>query len=214
MTPRECGHAAVADVEKYTGKSAPHPCLRRTRQRLTFSTTHLKNAMTCQSDDQTRVKWIAAGAAMGVAGGLAEVLVVGAYSSVAGIDAAGVAGAIATAVRVDPGCAASGLAVHMTLSAALGIALLASAKASGLLRDGSASLAYAMGLLALGAIWSLNFFIVLPIVSPAFVHLLPYAVTLASKLTFAVAAVATLQAMSVGVASRKALAPVPARLTA
>ena len=170
--------------------------------------------MTFQSDDQTRVKWIAAGAAMGVAGGLAEVLVVGTYSRVAGIDGAGVAGAIATAVRVDPGSAASGLAMHMALSAALGIALLAGAKACGLLRDGSASLAYAMGLLALAAIWSLNFFIVLPIVSPGFVHLLPYAVTLASKLMFAVAAVATLRSMSVGTASRRALVPATARLTA
>jgi hypothetical protein len=161
--------------------------------------------MTYQSEDQARVKWIAAGAAMGVAGGLAEVLVVGAYSSVAGIDAAGVAGAIATAVRVDPGSAAAGLVVHMALSAALGIALLAGAKASGLLRGGSTSLAYAMGLLALAAIWSLNFLIVLPIVSPGFVHLLPYAVTLASKLMFAVAAVTTLRSMSVGAASRRAL---------
>lgn len=170
--------------------------------------------MTFQSDDQAPVNWIAAGAAIGVAGGLAEVLVVGVYSSFAGIDAAGVAGAIATAVRVDPGSAASGLAIHMSLSAALGIALLASAKACGLLRDGSASLAYSMGLLALGAIWSLNFFIVLPIVSPGFVHLLPYAVTLASKLMFAVAAVATLRSMSVGAASRRALARATGRLTA
>jgi len=167
-----------------------------------------------QADDQTCVKWIAAGAAMGAAGGLAEVLVVGAYSSVAGIDATGVAGAIATSVRVDPGSAATGLAVHMALSAALGIALLAGAKASGLLRDGSASLAYAMGLLALGAIWSLNFFIVLPIVSPGFVHLLPYAVTLASKLMFAVAAAATLRAMSAGAASRRVFARATGRLSA
>jgi hypothetical protein len=161
--------------------------------------------MTFQSDDQTPVNWIAAGSAMGVAGGLAEVLVVGAYARIGDIDAAGVAGAIATAARVDPGSAAAGLAVHMALSALLGIALLGGAKACGLLRDGSAALAYSGGLLALGAIWSLNFFIVLPMVSPDFVHLLPYPVSLASKLMFAVAAVATLRSKSVGVASRRAL---------
>jgi len=156
--------------------------------------------------DHAPAKWVAAGAAMGIAGGLAEVLVVGAYTGIAGIDPAGVAGAIATAVRVAPGSAGAGLAVHMALSAALGVALLAAAKACGLLRDGSASRAYAMGLLALAAIWGLNFFIVLPIVSPDFVHLLPFAVTLGSKLMFAVAAVATLRSMPVGAASRRVLA--------
>ncbi len=170
--------------------------------------------MTFQSDDETPVNWIAGGAAIGLAGGLAEVLVVGSYSRLAGIDAAGIAGAIATAVRIAPGSAAAGLAVHMALSAALGIALLAGARASGLMRDGSASLNYAMGLLALGAIWSMNFFIVLPIVSPSFVDLLPYSVTLASKLMFAVAAVATFRAMSAGAASRAAPARVAARLAA
>ena len=151
--------------------------------------------MTNHPSDKAPVNWIAAGTAVGLVGGLAEVLVVGAYSRVAGADAATVAGAIATAVRVDPGSAIAGLAVHMALSAGLGVALLAVAKGSGLLRTGSALLAYGWALLALGAIWSLNFLIVLPIVSPSFVHLLPYAVTLASKLLFAVAAVATLRSL-------------------
>ena len=170
--------------------------------------------MTYQFDDKTPVNWIAAGAVMGLAGGLAEVLVVGTYSGVAGLDAAGVAGAIATAVQVDPGSAVAGLAVHLALSAAVGVALLAGARAGGLLRDGSASLAYAMGLLALGAIWSLNFFVVLPIVSPGFVHLLPYPVTLVSKLMFAVAAVATLRGMSAAATSRRVLTHVPASASA
>ena len=158
--------------------------------------------MTIHSDDKTPVNWIAAGAAAGLVGGLAEVLVVGAYSRVAGIDAAGIAGAIATAVRVDPGSAIAGLAVHMVLSAGLGVALLAAAKGGGVLRAGSARLVHAWALLALGAIWSLNFFVVLPIVSPGFVHLLPYPVTLASKLMFAVAAVATLRSIPTNAASR------------
>jgi len=146
--------------------------------------------------------WIAAGAAMGIAGGLAEVLVVGAYAGVARLEPAAVAGAIATVVGVAPGSAVAGLAVHMALSAGLGVALLAGATACGLRRDGSASLAYGMGLLALAAIWGLNFFVVLPLVGPDFVHLLPRGVTLASKLMFAVAAVACLRSMPVAVASR------------
>ena len=170
--------------------------------------------MTSHPDDKTPVNWIAAGAAVGLVGGLAEVLVVGAYSRVAGVDAAGVAGAIATAVRVDPGSAIAGLAVHMALSAALGVALLASARSGGLLRDGSALRTYAMALLALGAIWSLNFLVVLPVVSPSFVYLLPYAVTLASKLMFAVAAVATLRSMPADFASRWLRPRAPAHATA
>lgn len=159
--------------------------------------------MTIHSHDKTPVNWIAAGAAVGLVGGLAEVLVVGVYARVAGTDAAGVAGAIATAVRLDPGSAVTGLAVHMALSAGLGVASLAAAKASGLLRTGSASLAYGWALLALGAIWSLNFFVVLPVVSPSFVHLLPYPVTLVSKLLFAVAAVATMRAIPANAALRQ-----------
>jgi hypothetical protein len=165
--------------------------------------------MTFQSDDRTASNWIATGAAIGLAGGLAEVLVVAGYSGVAGVDAAGVASAIATAVRIDAGSAVAGLAVHMALSAALGIVLLASARASGLLRDGSALRAHAMGVLVLGALWGLNFFVVLPIVSPGFVHLLPY-----PKLMFGLAAVATLRAMPASASSRWLVAPRSTRAAA
>ncbi len=170
--------------------------------------------MNIHPQDKARANLVAAGAAIGLAGGLAEVFVVGAYSSVAGVDAAGIAGAVATAVRLEPGSAIAGLAVHMALSAALGVALLAGAKGSGFLRDGSAARTYAMALLALGAIWGLNFFVVLPVVSPGFVHRLPYTVTLASKLMFAVAAVATLRSMPADVVSRWRLSLATARTTA
>jgi hypothetical protein len=170
--------------------------------------------MTIHPDDKTRVNWIAAGTAIGLVGGLAEVLVVGTYSRVAGVDAAAVAGAIATAVRVDPGSAIAGLVVHMALSAALGVALLAAAKGSGVLRAASTPLAYAWALLALGAIWSLNFLVVLPVISPGFVHLLPYPVTLASKLMFAAAAMATFRSIPGGATSRWLLPRASAPATA
>lgn len=152
--------------------------------------------MTFHSDPKpytSPLAWFTQGAAIGLAGGLAEVLVVGTYARVTGVDAWGIAGAIATAVRIDPGSATTGLAVHMALSALLGVVLLAVAKGSGLLRVGSALLTSTMGLLALSVVWGLNFFVVLPVLSPGFVHLLPYAVTLASKLVFAVAAVVALR---------------------
>jgi hypothetical protein len=37
-------------------------------------------------------------------------------------------------------------------------------------------------------VWAVNFFVVLPQVNPAFVHLPPYGVTLISKLLFGLAA--------------------------
>jgi hypothetical protein len=43
-------------------------------------------------------------------------------------------------------------------------------------------------LAALAGVWAVNFFVVLPLVSPAFVHIVPYAVSLTSKLLFGVAA--------------------------
>ena len=170
--------------------------------------------MSSQSHSKTSANLITAGAAIGIAGGLAEVLVVGAYAGVAHVDAAGVAGAIATAVRVEPGSAIVGLAVHMAMSAGLGITLLAGARSSGMLREASAMRTYATGLIALGAIWSLNFLVVLPMVSPSFVHLLPYPVSLASKLMFAVAAVATLRSMPTEVASQRRLVRAAARASA
>jgi len=163
--------------------------------------------MTIHSEQTHPLAWLTTGALIGLAGGLAEVLVIGAYSSVAGIDASGIAKAIATAVRIDQGSAATGLAVHMALSALLGMALLAVARGSGLLRAGTALYIYAMSILALSAIWILNFFVVLPILSPGFVHLLPYAVTLASKLMFAVAAVVALQMLFGRQRSNSALCP-------
>jgi hypothetical protein len=41
---------------------------------------------------------------------------------------------------------------------------------------------------ALAAVWGINFLVALPRLNPDFVHLLPYGVTLASKLLFGVAA--------------------------
>ena len=52
-------------------------------------------------------------------------------------------------------------------------------------------------LAALAGVWAINFFVVLPIVSPAFVHMVPYAVSLTSKLLFGVAAAAVLRRQAV-----------------
>jgi hypothetical protein len=65
----------------------------------------------------------------------------------------------------------------------LGLGLILAKMLLGLAR-GSLMMA-ALG--ALAGIWALNFLVVLPAVNPAFVALMPFAVTLSSKLLFGAA---------------------------
>jgi hypothetical protein len=137
---------------------------------------------------------LSAGLLIGLAGGLAEILVVCLYSALTGGDAATVSRHVASAVGLDGASAAVGLAVHMGLAVALGIVLSATVESlAALLVGGRAIWAFMMGSLA--AVWAINFFVVLPVVSPGFAHLLPYAITLASKLAFGIAAAAALQVL-------------------
>jgi hypothetical protein len=80
----------------------------------------------------------------------------------------------------------------MTIAVALGIALAVA------LRAFSARLpqrvaAYGFVLAMLTGVWAINFFIVLPSVGPAVVFLVPYPVSLFSKLMFGIAAAAVLR---------------------
>jgi hypothetical protein len=131
---------------------------------------------------------------IGLAGGLAEIVAVWLYSAITGGDAANIARHVASTVGLDGASAASGLVVHMGLAVALGIALSAVVQAmvGSLTRDG-AIFSFMIGSLA--AVWAINYFVVLPIISPSFVHLLPYAVTLASKLAFGFASAAAFRVL-------------------
>ena len=127
---------------------------------------------------------IMTGAVAGAAGGVAEIAWVALYAAMTGGKAAVIAQGVTTAAGVDaliPG-AAAGVAVHMILSLALGIALAVAVHRVTSIGPRTFSLA------ALAGIWCVNFFIILPLVSPAFTHLLPYTVSLTSKLLFGVAA--------------------------
>jgi hypothetical protein len=138
-----------------------------------------------------RHNFVRTGLLIGLAGGLAEILVVFLYSASTGGDAATVARHVASAVGLDGASAAAGVAVHMGLAVALGIVLSAVVQ-SLLARDGAIR-AFMMGSLA--TVWAINYFVVLPVLSPGFVHLLPYPITLASKLAFGLASAAALQAL-------------------
>lgn len=135
------------------------------------------------------------GLRVGLAGGLAEIVVVWLYSALTGGDAAMIARQVASAIGLDGASAMVGVAVHMGLGVALGIGLCAVMQtvAGRAARDG---LVFAFMLGSLAVVWAVNFFVVLPVVHPEFVLLLPYAVTLASKLAFGLAAAVTLCAVT------------------
>jgi hypothetical protein len=133
------------------------------------------------------------GLLMGLAGGSAEILVIWLYSAATGGDATMVARHVALAAGFD-GTSVAGVAVHMGLAVALGFVLSAVVQSlTALLTSDGRIWAFMTGSLA--AVWAINFFVVLPVVSPGFVHLLPYAITLASKLAFGLAAAAALQGL-------------------
>jgi hypothetical protein len=131
----------------------------------------------------------------GVAGGLAEIVWVSLYAIVTGGDAAALARGVTTAAGVTALLPAApvtiGIAVHMMLAVMLIVALAGLWQA--LARTRRAGSLYAIVLAALAAVWAVNFFVVLPAISPAFVHLLPYSVSLMSKLLFGLAAAETLR---------------------
>jgi hypothetical protein len=135
------------------------------------------------------------GVLAGAAGGLAEIVWVSLYSSMTGADASLLARGVTTAAGVTallPSAPIStGIAVHMGLAVLLGVAL------AGLWQMLATTLRtstlYAVMLVALSGVWAINFFVILPAISPGFVHLVPYAVSFSSKLLFAIAAAETLR---------------------
>lgn len=141
-------------------------------------------------------KAVVFGAIAGVAGGLTEIAVVALYSAGIGSDPAIVARGVTAAtglVSVMPASPiATGILIHMAIAVVLGIALAFVWKTVRPHFSAGASLLPFM-LAALTAIWAVNFFLVFPTVSPAFVHRLPYSVSLASKLLFGAAAAALLR---------------------
>ncbi len=136
------------------------------------------------------------GVLAGAAGGLAEMIWVSIYSAATGGDAALLARGITTAVGMSallPSAPVmTGILVHMALAVLLGVALTGLSQSVVGLRSSAASL-YALSLVVLAAVWAINFLIVLPAVSPTFVNLVPYSVSLISKLLFGLAAAETLR---------------------
>jgi hypothetical protein len=132
------------------------------------------------------------GAIAGAAGGLAEIAWVTLYAGMTGTDPAALAQGVTTAAGISAllpadSPVALGIGVHMALAMMLGTILIFAWRALSAKRP-HLSNPYPLMLTALAAVWTINFFVVLPIVSPAFIHIVPYAVSLISKLLFGLAA--------------------------
>lgn len=129
------------------------------------------------------------GSLAGLVGGLAEVIWIGIYAALTNTDAGLVARGVTDAIGITSQTASpviGGIGIHMGLAAILGVALaLALRPIAGLLRGMGL---YAAVIAALSVVWAINFFVVLPLISPQFVHIVPYGVSLLSKLLFGVAA--------------------------
>jgi hypothetical protein len=131
------------------------------------------------------------GIVAGAAGGFAEIAWVTLFAEATGADPATVARGVTTAAGVsalfpaEP--VALGVTVHMALAVTLGIALSFGWRAlsSHRLDIGGP---FPFMLVALIAVWAVNFLVLLPGISPAFIHLVPFPVSLMSKILFGLVA--------------------------
>jgi hypothetical protein len=137
---------------------------------------------------------IECGILAGAAGGVAEIIWVSIYSTASGGNPASVARGVTTATSLTALLPAApvemGIAIHMTLAVLLGLALAFLWQAAARF---SVRSRFAGVLALLAGIWAANFLVILPAISPDFVHMVPYAVSLTSKLLFGLAAAETLR---------------------
>lgn len=126
----------------------------------------------------------------GLAGGVAEILWVALYSIFATASGSEIARQVAASLWPPLASGAfavpAGIAIHLALSLALG-AFFAAAIWLPFARRHGGAVTLASAVVVLAGVWVVNFFIVLPVLNPAFVLLMPYGVTLFSKLLFGIA---------------------------
>jgi len=138
-----------------------------------------------------RGRLLTVGTLAGLAGGTIEVAWIALYQHLTGHEAAVVARGVTQSVL--PGLASApsavllGLAIHMALAVTLGVAI-AIAVPRVLPRIAGTPLEPVAVVAALIGVWAVNFFVVLPVINPAFVTLVPYGASLISKVLFGFAA--------------------------
>lgn len=130
-----------------------------------------------------------------LAGGMAEIVWVSLYASFMPLEGATVAREVTASLL--PAFAAGitgvwlGIVIHMLLAVALGYAF-AYVLWKPLARPHGMVATLAISVLTLATVWTMNFFVVLPVLNPVFITLMPYSVTFASKMLFALAMAITL----------------------
>ena len=134
-----------------------------------------------------RLTWL--GTLAGLAGGLSEILWISLYAALTGTDAATVARGISSAVGLgSTGTPVLfGVGIHMALAATIGIALALALRPALVHLKGKGA-TYVIVVITLAGVWAANFLVVVPLLSPAFVSLVPYQISLLSKLLFGLAA--------------------------
>jgi hypothetical protein len=143
--------------------------------------------MTTESSLRTRT--VVVGTIAGLIGGLTEVAWIWFHAIVTDNDAGLVARAVADAVGLGDQTvfpSVGGVVIHMGLAAILGIAIASALRPIADFLHGIAIYAAVVAILAI--VWAVNFFVVLPQISPQFVTIVPYEVSLVSKVLFGVAA--------------------------
>jgi hypothetical protein len=135
----------------------------------------------------TTKRAIPLGILAGLAGATAEVLWILVFAACSDSSAVEIARAVARAASGGSlDSVLAGVAIHMALGGALGL-LLAWGWRTLPIPAGETS-RLALTIVALAVVWKVNFFVVLPLVSPWFIGLMPLVVTLASKVLFGIAA--------------------------
>lgn len=126
----------------------------------------------------------------GLAGGVIEIAWISLYSSLTATSSVEVARQVTATVL--PAAAGNGFApflgigIHLVLSIALAAGFAALLFGPVARRFGATGI-FLSGLTTLSAVWAVNFFFLLPLLNPGFPLLMPYAVTLTSKLLFGAA---------------------------
>lgn len=134
------------------------------------------------------------GTLAGLAGGVMEVLWIMLYQSLSGNDAAIVARGVTASVFPDLATAPSsvllGIVIHMALAVGLGI-VIAIAIPTVLPKVVGTIWEPILVVACLGGVWTMNFFVLLPIINVDFVTIVPFPVSFTSKMLFGVASAFT-----------------------
>ena len=136
------------------------------------------------------------GVIAGLAGGLAEVAWIIVYGALSGVSVESVGQEITRSIvpsyAASSSAALIGILIHLILAVGLGISVTFAICLS-LRRHTRVFVEYTLVILTLATVWAVNFLLVLPYLNPRFLDLLPYSVTLVSKLLFGLSAATVLR---------------------